>query len=939
MALGERAGSIYLDLNLNKKGFQTQLGGITKIAAKAGAAIAAAFSVQKLVQFGKQCIELGSDLAEVQNVVDVTFPHMTKTIDEFATGAAAKFGLSETMAKKFTGTFGSMAEAFGFSEKQAADMATTLTGLAGDVASFYNISQDEAYTKLKSVFSGETETLKDLGIVMTQSALDAYALANGYGKVTSKMTEAEKVSLRYAFVQSQLTNAAGDFARTSDSWANQVRLLSLQFDSLKASIGQGLINVLTPVIKWLNVLIGKLAQAAKAFAEFTSLFTKKKSSGAGTAASAIASNISSAANSASDLGTSAGKSSSGLSKAAKAAEKLKRELAGFDKITKLGEEDTGSDSSGTGGSGGTGSGGIGDITDGIAASAQESANAIDKAYGPVIRKLKEGFQSAFKADPKTLIQNINRIKEANKEVWQSEEVQSAVENFKESAAKACGAVTGSAVSVATSFETGVTGGVASAREELKEFNKTKLSSIFGNLTSLADKISDFAEGVAEIGKAFEGKGFQKIAKINEKIFNTSVMNALDFITGILSDLAGGLKSISDNAGKFKLVLEDIFDIIGDLLEPIEKLNDFIASKSGKYEDSDIHKFLETLNEASSLGTGKTLDVIHGALSKLKEKLETKTGKSTTEGLELGTVLQYFMGKKKFKRLTMEYQAKTRQKSAEVARDWKKLTASVQHKTAEMKAQIKQKWSDLKQKWHALTDNIKEKIADMKARVKQRWNDISASWHALTDNVKEKIADMKARVKQRWNNISASWHGIVDNIKDKWADMKAKVLTKWSDLKTKWNNLLSNFKDKTCNIALKFSAAAQDLKDWINTNVIDKVNDKFKYVPILKNHPIPRLAQGGYVRANTPQLAMIGDNRHQGEIVAPENKMLEMAKKAAELSNTSGTDAEIVNLLRQILALLKTLNLSASIDGNSLKRLVVKLINDHTRATGTCEIEI
>jgi hypothetical protein len=169
-------------------------------------------------------------------------------------------------------------------------------------------------------------------------------------------------------------------------------------------------------------------------------------------------------------------------------------------------------------------------------------------------------------------------------------------------------------------------------------------------------------------------------------------------------------------------------------------------------------------------------------------------------------------------------------------------------------------------------------------------------------------------------------------------MKARVLTKWSDLKWHWQNLLSNFKDKTCNIALKFSAAAQDLKKWINTNVIDKVNSKFKYVPILKKHLIPHLAQGGYVKANTPQLALIGDNRHQGEVVAPENKMIEMAKKAAELSSSGGADAEIVSLLRQILALLKSLDLVASIDGNSLKQLIVKLINDHTRATGMCEIE-
>ncbi len=201
----DSVGQIGLDLVVNKNDFDKQMKGIQGLAKKAGAALAAAFAVKKLIDFGAQCIELGSDLQEVQNVVDVTFPRMSKQINDFAKNAAVQFGLSETMAKKFTGTFGAMSKAFGFGEKQAYEMATALTGLAGDVASFYNISQDEAYTKLKSVFTGETETLKDLGIVMTQSALDSYALANGYGKVTAKMSEAEKVALRYKFVQDQLS--------------------------------------------------------------------------------------------------------------------------------------------------------------------------------------------------------------------------------------------------------------------------------------------------------------------------------------------------------------------------------------------------------------------------------------------------------------------------------------------------------------------------------------------------------------------------------------------------------------------------------------------------------------------------------------------------------------------------------------------------------------
>ena len=326
-------GEIGLDLVVNQNQFKTQMAGITGLAKKAGMALAAAFSIKKVVDFGKSCLELGSDLAEVQNVVDVTFPSITAQVDKFAQSAAKSFGLSETMAKQYTGTFGAMAKAFGFTEKQAYDMGTTLTGLAGDVASFYNISQDEAYTKLKSVFTGETESLKDLGVVMTQSALDAYAMANGFGKTTAQMSEAEKVALRYAFVQDQLTAATGDFARTSDSWANQCRIMKLQFDSLKASIGQGLINLFTPVLRVINAVIGKLAVLASAFKSFTELITGKKSSAQqiADAGNAASTGMDSAAESADN----ATKSTNKTAGAAKKAAKEMRSLMGFDKINKL----------------------------------------------------------------------------------------------------------------------------------------------------------------------------------------------------------------------------------------------------------------------------------------------------------------------------------------------------------------------------------------------------------------------------------------------------------------------------------------------------------------------------------------------------------------------------------------------------------------------------
>jgi phage-related protein len=279
-------GSVIIDTRMDTSGVQNGVSAIKKsfnglgsAVKKIGLLIGGAFAVGKLVQFGKECTKLGSDLNEVQSVVNVVFPNMTEKVDEFSKKAAKTAGLSETMAKKYVGLFGSMAKQFNFTESQAYDMSTQLTQLAGDVASFYNISQDLAYIKLKSVFSGETETLKDIGVVMTQNALDEYALANGYGKTTSAMTEQEKVALRLAFVQKQLSAASGDFIRTSDNWANQVRVMQLQLQSLKATVGQGLINLFTPVLKVINILLGKLATLANAFKSFTELITGKKSSG------------------------------------------------------------------------------------------------------------------------------------------------------------------------------------------------------------------------------------------------------------------------------------------------------------------------------------------------------------------------------------------------------------------------------------------------------------------------------------------------------------------------------------------------------------------------------------------------------------------------------------------------------------------------------------
>lgn len=218
-------------------------------------------------EFGKEALQVGSDLQEVQNVVDVTFTTMSDKVNEFAKSADASAGLSETMAKEYAGTFGTMAKSMGFAEAEAYELATALTQFTGDLASFRNLSQDEAFTKLQAIFTGETESLKALGVVMTQTNLDAFALANGFGKTTDAMTEQEKVSLRYQYVMDQLSAAQGDFVRTQDSWANQTKTLELQMENLKTTVGEGLIGALSGTVQFINeTTLPSLQALAETFA-------------------------------------------------------------------------------------------------------------------------------------------------------------------------------------------------------------------------------------------------------------------------------------------------------------------------------------------------------------------------------------------------------------------------------------------------------------------------------------------------------------------------------------------------------------------------------------------------------------------------------------------------------------------------------------------------
>lgn len=227
-----------------------------------------------VVAAGAAIYKYSSDLTEAENKTEAVFGNMTQYVKDWAQGSIDKIGMAKSTAYDAVSLFGDMATSMGLSRKQSADMSMSLVELSADLSSFKNISIEESQNALKSIFTGETETLKNLGIIMTETELKAYAMSEGFEKSYSEMSQAEKVQLRYQYVLDRSANAIGDYARTNGEAAGQMRLLPEALKELAASFKDNVEPAITPVVTALNnaiVSFGKLGDGTKNLIVRTSL--------------------------------------------------------------------------------------------------------------------------------------------------------------------------------------------------------------------------------------------------------------------------------------------------------------------------------------------------------------------------------------------------------------------------------------------------------------------------------------------------------------------------------------------------------------------------------------------------------------------------------------------------------------------------------------------
>lgn len=953
-------GQIGLDLVVNQNRFQSQMRGIESLAKKAGATLAAAFGVKKLIDFEKSCLELGSDLAEVQNVVDVTFPNMTAQVDKFAKSAAQSFGLSETMAKQFTGTFGAMAKAFGFSEEQAYDMGASLTKLAGDVASFYNLSQDEAYTKLKSVFTGETESLKDLGVVMTQTALDSYAMANGFGKTTAKMSEAEKVALRYSFVQNQLAAAQGDFARTSGSWANQIRILTLQFDSLKATIGQGLINLFTPVIRVINTVIGKLITLANAFKSFTELIIGQKSSNSasgqisaiGSAAAGASTGMDNAASSADNLS----KSNNGVASSAKKAAEKMRALMGFDQINKL-DSNTSRDSStpssgssmGTSGIGGTG------VDFGNLSRGETVIDKTDKKMSGLLKRCKElaavfkkGFKIGFGDSEKrisSITENIKNIGKTLKEIFTDPDVVKAANDCANSLALSFGKMIGSFASIGITIASNLTGGIEGYLSKSSSYIRGKLVSLFNIAGDIASLAGDFWTAFSDIFSVFAGSEGQGITADIIGIFTDGFLGAIEIGAQFIKDIESVVVTpVVQNAEKIKQTIESLLVPIQTVLDTLHQSVIDTFSKISEVYETYISPFITSVAQGISDIVQIFLDGWSSNISPVLDNLAEKFSTVWQEHIQPALDGIITLVGKVFENLQALWETLLQPLIEWIINNIGPVLQGIGDLFLDLLSVAGDVISGITDVLGGFIDFCTGAFTGDFSKCFQGLKEIMEGFKTIADSVVDFLQKNVFRPFDEYiaNIFATDWsknfgilggvlNGFLKSGKDTIRDIQ-KVFGGLNDFVSgvfsgDWEKAWNGINDIFVGV---FNGLADIAKTPINAiiggfnsvlglvnGLINKVNNiRFKitvpdWIPGIGgswwgfngfNIPtigtIPMLANGGFVKANTPQLAMIGDNRHQGEIVSPEDKLQEMALKAASMAGGNISREELESIINR-----------------------------------------
>lgn len=742
-------------------------------------------------------------------------------------------------------------------------------------------------TMLGKVMNGSTTALSRYGYDFTE----AQANIIKYG------TEAEKVATVTEVIEASVANMNEALAQTPTGKAKQ---LSNNFGDLKESLGSLTINLCAPFISMLNVIVVKLTQAFNALSRFTAAILNIKSF------------------SFLGLGKSADKASGsidGIAKSAAGAGKaVTKSLMGFDQLNRLDSHD-----------GGSGGGGADEESLPFSGQDVEELNEFAAKVKYIKALFAEGFKIGFaSADLQSIRNHAESVRQALAGIFASDEVRTASKSFSDSVIKNLGKITGAIGSIGATLAENFLGGVDVFLQKRGDSLRSSIAGLFDIRTEIANTAGDLFAAFGEIFSAWKSQGGKEITASVLSVFTDMKLHITATLSKVGRDAFGALaKPFIENAVSMKATAEQVLKPIGEIFSVIA---DYYHEMCGVFQvgyDSFVKPIFDALGDALSKLWQSHLQPmwskIAGFLGRVGELLKAAWDKAQP----LISVIKAILGV-------------LGQLFAPIAELFGELLASGFGRIFDTIGMV----------FDVLSGLIDFVVGVFTGDWEGAWQGIknaaSAVWEWLKSSFSS-VGDIFGGVWQALKNgASAAWNGIKSVFSSVASFFENIFKGAWEKVKAVFSaggKIFSGIKD---GIVSAFKSIVNKIISGINTvvavpfNGINAALKKIKGISIFGLKPfswvstigvpkIPMLAQGGYVKANTPQLAMIGDNQRYGEIVAPENKMLEMILTALKMfSQQNPPPKPHDNEESQLIELVVNLG------DETLMRKIIKLLREEQR---------
>lgn len=893
MARNDTDGDVTIGTNLDTSGLDKGLKRINKSLNTLKGLVATVFAADVIVNFGKAAVKAASDLQEVQNIINVAFSQKgIELMEKFSKAAVETFGMSEFTAKKTAGAYAAMGTALGLLQNNAENMAIQLTALSGDMASFWNLTQDETYTALASVYTGETETLKRYGIVLTEANLQQYAYSKGIDMSVKKMDAATKTMLRYNYVIDQTRLYQNDFVRTQENWANQIRVLQEHWNRLMIALGNGLITVLNPLLKILNLVIEKLIIIVKTLGMvLQKVFNIQVQDISKQGLDLVSDGISNAADAEEDLGDAVSNTN----------KKLKESLASFDEINVLAKQSTDTATSSSG-------------TFGLADLGMDVQEPYD------IEKIAKDVQSI--EPPQSWIDFFTNLKELLlKSVEPLQRLKEQLLILKDFTFKGLQGFYDYFLKPVGTWVLGE--GIPRLVDILANgLSMINWQVILDGFNNLWQSLSPFVTDI--IGNGLLWLLENVLVPLGVWAMNNVVPPVLDSISGILDIITVTLKALEPLATAiFNFVLKPLAETIGNavglalefIANMLVRIGDWMVEHQTIMEalitmlaDVLIVKKIIDLAKTGLYvleGIKVTIGGITGAIKIAKTTIFNMGTAIKTFGETAKTALTFLLSPQGLILvgiaavitaivLVMAHLDEIKAFLAKAAQ-WiaSNVVAPIVDIIHTIKTTVSDVWENVKQTTATKWDEIKESIATKIELVKNIFAPIADWFRDKWDSVKQVTADtftsIKTKAQELWDGITGIFNKVVDWVKDNIVNPVTRVFRNFfqgilnfgigviNKLIDGINALINKISD---------SKLAEILGEVVGIDLKDKI-------PNINHIPIPQLAKGAVIPPNKAFMAVLGDQTSGTNIEAPADLIRSIVRE--EIANQNNNQDQKITI--------------------------------------------